>query len=183
MHQNDILRKNLSEAFIAVLDETFVNVQGVYLDKNTSLLETLETITAEEASIPVSESGASISGHIEHVRFYLSVIKDSMRGVEIGKIDWQLSWLVNSVTEAQWEELRKDLRKAYLEVRALIEGFENCEGEGDIWDSLAVISHTSYHLGAIRPALFAVRTGSFHAKPETPSMHSLMTKSRNQICQ
>ncbi len=168
MPQNDILRNNLREAFIAVLDETFVNVQGFYLDKNTSLLETLEGITAEEASIPVSESGASIAGHIEHVRFYLNVIIDSMRGVEIGKIDWQLSWLVNFVTEAQWEELHKDLRKAYLEVRTLIEGFENWEGEGDIWDSLAVISHTSYHLGAVRLALFTVRAGGFHVKLQSP---------------
>ena len=164
MPEKDILRKNLREAFIAVLDETFVNVQGIYLDKNTSLIETLEGISAEEASIPVSESGASIAGHVEHVRFYLAVLIDSMRGVEIGKIDWQLSWLVNAVTEAQWQELRKDLRKAYLEAKNLIEGFENWEGEQDVWDSLAVISHTSYHLGAIRLALFGVRTGAFHVK-------------------
>ena len=169
MPQNDILKNNLKVAFIAVLDETFVKVQGVYLDKNTSLLESLEGITAEEASIPVSESGASIAGHVEHVRFYINVLMDSMRGVEVGKIDWQLSWLVNSITEAQWEELRKDLRKAYLEVRVLIEGLETWEGEEDIWDSLAVISHTSYHLGAIRLALFGVRTGAFHAKLDIPT--------------
>ncbi len=168
MPENDILRKNLREAFIAVLDETFVSVQGVYLDKNTSLLETLEGITSDEASIPISESGASIAGHVDHARFYLNVLMDSMRGIEIEKIDWQLSWLVNSVTEEKWQKLRKDLQKGYLEVRALIEGFANWEGDEDIWGSLAVISHTSYHLGAIRLALFAVRSGGFHARLETP---------------
>ena len=33
-----------------LLDETFERVHGIYLDKGTSLLETLATITAEEAS-------------------------------------------------------------------------------------------------------------------------------------
>ena len=36
-----------------VLDEAFVTHHGIFLDEGTSLFETLETITAEEASIPV----------------------------------------------------------------------------------------------------------------------------------
>ncbi len=37
-----------------MFDETFEQVQGMYLDKGTSLFETLATVTAEEASRPVS---------------------------------------------------------------------------------------------------------------------------------
>ena len=36
---------------LRLLNETFDNVQGYYLDKGTSLFETLATISAEEASI------------------------------------------------------------------------------------------------------------------------------------
>lgn len=42
-----------------LLDETFDNVHGIYLDKDTSLFRTLETVSAQEASIPVGGKCAS----------------------------------------------------------------------------------------------------------------------------
>jgi hypothetical protein len=54
-----------SEHFIAalrrLLDETFDNVQGDYLDRGTSLFETLAGISAVEASIPVGGKCASLA--------------------------------------------------------------------------------------------------------------------------
>jgi hypothetical protein len=44
-----------------LLSETFEKTQGIYLDRGTSLLETMETISAEQASRPVSAKGASIN--------------------------------------------------------------------------------------------------------------------------
>ena len=165
MKEANVLREHIKEAILALLEETFVKVQGVYLDKNTSLLETLATITAEEASLPVSESGASIAGHVEHVRFYLEVITRSLRGEEVGKVDWQQSWLVHTVTREQWDALCTVLQEAYQEVRTLVEGFDTWEREEDVWDSMAVIVHTAYHLGAIRLALHGVRSGYFGVTP------------------
>lgn len=40
-----------SELF-PLVEETFERIHGIYLDKGTSLFETLDTITAEEASRP-----------------------------------------------------------------------------------------------------------------------------------
>ncbi len=149
---------NLRQTVSDLLDETFEKVHGYYLDKYTSLLETLEPITAAEASVPVSESGAGIAGHVEHVRFYLAVLADHIHGKDASNIDWEQSWLVNTVTADEWDALRSRLRGAYKEVRGLIEGFDTWEGENDVSGALAVIVHTAYHLGAIRLGLFQVQS-------------------------
>ncbi len=61
------------ETVLELLDETFDNVHGIYLDKGTSLFETLATVSAEEASRPVSSRCASLSAQVAHVAFYLDM--------------------------------------------------------------------------------------------------------------
>ncbi len=50
--------------FFDILDETFVTHHGIFLDKNTSLFQTLATITADEASRPVGGKCASLAAHL-----------------------------------------------------------------------------------------------------------------------
>jgi hypothetical protein len=85
-----------------LLEETFERVQGIYLDKGTSLFETLATVSAEEASRPASATCASIAAQVEHVRFYLEVIERYMRGETVGQVDWPASWRLTSVTPEEW---------------------------------------------------------------------------------
>src|SRR6476619_4875759 len=94
-----------------ILDETFEHVHGIYLDKGTSLFETLATITAEEASRPVSATCASIAAQVEHVRFYLDVLERYIQSQEVGKIDWQESWKLKTVKAAEWDALRQRLKE------------------------------------------------------------------------
>ena len=54
----------------ALLQETFEKVEGIYLDRGTSLFETLASVTAVEASRPITETGTSICAQVDHVRFY-----------------------------------------------------------------------------------------------------------------
>jgi hypothetical protein len=140
-----------------LLDETFQNVHGIYLDGGTSLFETLETVSAEEASRPVSHKCASIAGQVEHVRFYLEVLEKYMRGEAVGKVDWQASWYLKTVTDSDWEALKGRLRDQYGGLLALIKSFDTWDGENDIAGSLAVLVHTAYHLGEIRQALCTVK--------------------------
>lgn len=44
--------EHFTQALLELLDEAFDNVQGYFLDKGTSMFETLATVTAAEASIP-----------------------------------------------------------------------------------------------------------------------------------
>ena len=72
--------------------ETFERHHGIYLDKGTSFFETLESISAADASRPVSAQCASIAAHIEHVCFYLDLLEGDMRGEEVDQVDWQEIW-------------------------------------------------------------------------------------------
>ncbi len=140
-----------------VLDETFEQVQGIYLDKGTSLFETLETVSAEQASRPVSAECASIAAQVEHVRFYLEVLERVIQKKPVGKIDWQESWKLEKVKPEEWEALKGRLREAHESVLKVMKSLDSWEGEDDIGGSLAILAHTAYHLGEIRQALCVVR--------------------------
>lgn len=141
----------------AVLDETFERVNGMYLDKGTSLFETLATVTADEASQPIARQCASIAAQVNHVRYYLEVLSGYMRQEPPESVDWPASWQVTTVSSAEWEDLRQRLYAAYQQVRALFESFEAWDGEEDISGALAIVVHTAYHLGEIRQGLGVLR--------------------------
>ncbi len=154
---NPTIRDQFTETLNALLDETFEHVHGIYLDRGTSLFETLETITAAEASRPVSARCSSIAGQVAHVRFYLQVLQDYIQHKPLGKVDWQASWRVQSVTPAEWDDLRGQLRASYESVRALVRSIEDWTGENELGGALAIVVHTAYHLGEIRQATCVIK--------------------------
>ena len=141
----------------AVLDETFEHVSGIYLDKGTSLFETLATVTADEASRPISAQCASIAAQVNHVRYYLDVLSGYMREQPPASVDWAASWHVTSVSPAEWDELRQGLREAYGQVRSLCESIEAWDEGEHLAGALAIVVHTAYHLGEIRQGLGVLR--------------------------
>jgi len=143
-----------------LLDETFEHTKGIFLDRNTSLFETLDTISAEEASRPVSNTSPSIAGKVEHIRFYLRVLESCIQKKEIGKIDWKESWQLKEVTPQEWGALKTELKQTYQDVLKTMKSLEIWEGEDDIGASLGILTHTAYHLGAIRQALRVIRSKS-----------------------
>jgi hypothetical protein len=152
-----IPNERFTNELLDLLRETFEDVQGIYLDRGTSLFETLDTISAEEASRPVSAECASIAAQVEHVRFYLEVLERVIQKQPVGKIDWQESWQLEKVTPEEWEALKGRLREAHESVLTVLKSHESWEGEDDIGGSLAILAHTAYHLGEIRQALCVVR--------------------------
>jgi hypothetical protein len=152
------IAERFRQEIFEVLHETFEQVHGIYLDKGTSLFETLDTISAEVASRPVSADCATIAAQVEHVRFYLDVLYGHMSGNSPGKVDWGEIWrMVSAVTPDEWEASRARLKASYERVLALMQGFEGWDGENDIAGALAVLVHTAYHLGEIRQALCTVK--------------------------
>ncbi|SYZ74761.1 conserved hypothetical protein [Candidatus Zixiibacteriota bacterium] len=151
---SDFFLKNL----MAFLEETFDRVEGIYLDRGTSLFETLQNLSAQQVSLPIAPGGTTIAAHTEHIRFYLRVIADFMRAKSYEKIDWRDSWKIQIVTEPQWRELLRQLRDAHRDVVSVIKGFDNWNEEHRLGGALAVVAHTAYHLGAIRQILRAIKT-------------------------
>ena len=60
-------QESFSKELLIIWEETFETHHGVYLDKGTSLFETLDQISAREASIPVGNRCATIAAQEEHV--------------------------------------------------------------------------------------------------------------------
>ena len=75
-----------------LLDETFDNVHGAYLDKGSSLFETLATISAAEASVPVGGRCATLAAQVKHVAFYLDVLEQVVRTQQFERQDWGKIW-------------------------------------------------------------------------------------------
>ena len=153
--------RRFKKSLFRCLEETFSNVQGIYLDKGTTLFETLEGVSAAEASQAISANSATIAAQVEHLRFYLDVIDDYLRTGEEKTNNWREIWeTVHSVTPEEWEATKLRLRQSHERVMATLESLEQWDGKYDIAGGLSVLAHTAYHLGGIRQTLGAVRAGA-----------------------
>lgn len=153
-----IQTEHFANALYTLLDETFDNVQGIYLDKGTSMFETLSTISAAEASIPVGGQCATLAAQVKHVAFYLDVLEKNVRTQQYERQDWGKIWRETSaVTAEEWEELKTALRESYNRIKTLISDTAVWPSERHIGGAIATIVHTAYHLGEIRQALCTLK--------------------------
>ncbi len=143
-------------AIIEILDETFDTHHGLYLDRGTSLFETLATVTAAEASIPVSASCASIAAQVNHVTYYLDVLNGDLSGNEPASVDWTQAWTIGPVNDEEWTTLIGHLRAAANETTALLESTQEWS-EDAAYGAVSIAVHTAYHLGEIRQALCTIQ--------------------------
>jgi hypothetical protein len=144
------------QALLEVLEEIFENVHGYMLDKGTSFFETLARVSAEEASIPVSSQSASIAAQVNHTRFYIDGLLDVVRTGEYVKLDWDSSWQVGPVDDAEWQNLIERLRTAYDQLQEFARGFDKWDAM-TIGGAFALVGHCAYHLGEVRQGLGVVR--------------------------
>jgi hypothetical protein len=146
--------KDFTQNLFQLMEETFEpKHHGIYLDEGTSLFETLETVSAQEASIPVGGKCASLAAQVAHVIFYMEALERYVVHHDTGRVDWGEIWrTVEKVTPEAWEESKGKLQETYRRISNLFR--ENAEwGEDSIGGSLAIVIHTAYHLGEIRQAL------------------------------
>ncbi|MCG3206725.1 MAG: hypothetical protein FOGNACKC_00324 [Anaerolineae bacterium] len=145
-------------ALYGLLDETFDNVHGYYLDKGTSMFETLATISAAEASVPVGGKCATLAAQVKHVAFYLDVLENALRTQKYERQDWGKIWRdTSAVTPEEWDALKAELRESYNRVKTYIGDTTEWSGERQIGGIMAIIAHTAYHLGEIRQALCSLK--------------------------
>jgi hypothetical protein len=141
-----------------LMEETFESKHhGIYLDKGTSLLETLETVSAQEASIPVGGKCASLAAQVAHIIFFIeSFERYALQGDDSPR-DWGYIWrTVEKVTPEEWDEYKRKLKESYLRMDKLFR--ENPTwNEDTIGGALSILVHTAYHLGEIRQALCTLK--------------------------
>jgi hypothetical protein len=155
---NKIDQELITQNLFDILDEAFVTHHGVFLDRGTSLFETLETITAAEASIPVGGKCATLAAQVAHVIFYLEVVEDYILNKERHNVDWGEIWRrVNKVSTEEWTAYQDQLKETYQRVISMLKNLEDWNDDRPIGGALAIAIHTAYHLGEIRQAMCVVK--------------------------
>lgn len=143
---------------LEILDETFGQHHGIFLDEGTSLFQTLEAYDAITASIPVGGKCASIAAQVAHVTFYLQVLERYILTGASEDEDWGEIWrTVREVTPAKWAALRQELQQTYGRLLAELEDDATWNRENAFPGALAILAHTAYHLGEIRQALCVLK--------------------------
>jgi hypothetical protein len=145
-----IQRDDFLKDVLFILAETFEGSpdgQGsAYLDRGIGIFPTLAKLSAEDVS---RYSGATtIAAHTEHAKFYLDRLCELMNG-KTEKVNWEQSWLIETVNETEWNHLREGMRKSYENVLHCFAGIETWN-QDNIGEAIAIIAHSAYHLGAIR---------------------------------
>ena len=103
------------------------------------------------ASQSLKSGNATVAAHCNHVFFLLQVVEKYLRGKDFKtkREDWEDNWHVTTVSEAEWNLIRKSLRDSYDQLISSIEAVDNWSEES-LADSLIVLVHSAYHLGEIR---------------------------------
>lgn len=151
-----IAKAHFLEAFMTLMVETFENGRAGYLDRGTSIFETLATLTGEEASRPVSADCATIAAHVAHMTVALNFSVHLFRGERL-QVNWGEIWqTVREVSDEEWQASQTSLRENYA---AFCEVAKTAQWESahEIEGALEVIAHNAYHLGEIRHALCTIK--------------------------
>ncbi len=150
-----IAEKDFTGSLFLILKETFEGpppkTSSAFLDQGCGLFQTVEGLTAGDASRAARPGGTTVAAHCAHVKFYLDVLHAYMRGSDT-QADWRQSWLVRTVSPEEWESLKREVRAAYETVSEALRSVEDW-GERTVGAGVAVVAHTAYHLGAIRQIL------------------------------
>ena len=124
---------------------TYVLNQG-----DAGLLASLDRLSAAAASAP-HDGGGSIAAHTDHLRYGLSLLNRWASGdpPPWPDTDWTASWRKTVASEAEWRELRDELRR---EADAWAVALRTPRDVTDVqagW-MMGSVAHLAYHLGAIR---------------------------------
>ena len=148
--KNTINKEHFLNDVLFILRETFQGSpegQGsAYLDRGVGIFATLEKLSAADVSREIG--GTTIAAHTEHAKFYLDRICEFING-RTEKVNWEQSWLIETVNETEWNFLRDGMQKSYESVLRCFAEIETWN-EDNIGSAVAIIAHTAYHLGAIR---------------------------------
>ena len=147
---SDIPVINFVETVAYLLREAFEGAPegqpNAFLDRGVGFFSTLAEVSAESASRDFD--GTTIAAQTEHAKFYLDRICEFIH-VQTDAVNWEQSWLIETVDDEEWEALQGSVRKAYANTL-------KCLAEEREWSTMQVgmamgmIAHTAYHLGAIR---------------------------------
>lgn len=120
--------------------------EQVFLDFDAGIFRTLGKLTAEQASREINSN--TIAAHAEHARFYIELL-DNYLNKDFRIFDFKQSWRIKTVNEDEWDVLRENMSKIYRKVTETLQKTDEW-GLDAITVAMGIVSHTIYHLAAIR---------------------------------
>ena len=148
--ENAISKQHFVGSVAYLLRETFEGSPegqpSAYLDRGIGFFNTLDGLSATDASREFA--GTTIAAQTEHAKFYLDRLCEFIDG-RTERVNWEDSWLIETVSDAEWDALRQTVRTSY-------ESLLRCLASVDEWTedrtgmAIGMVAHTAYHLGAIR---------------------------------
>jgi len=149
--RTDDSARTLAHLFSELVDGVTSGRGGFMLNTGDSgMLRSLDKLSAADASHSTN-GGATIAAHTQHVRYGLSLMNEwgSNGGNPFANAKWDDAWKISSVTDAQWNEIKKgfgDEARRWLDVLKTPRDVAGIEFTGMV----SSIAHLAYHLGAIR---------------------------------
>jgi enamine deaminase RidA (YjgF/YER057c/UK114 family) len=148
--KNQITKEHFLEGVAYLLLETFEGSPegkgSAYLDRGVGIFNTLEKLSADEASYEFH--GTTIAAQTEHAKYYLDRICEFIQG-RTERVNWDDSWLIETVNAAEWDALRESVKKSYENTLRSIATVETWD-DTNLGMAVGMVVHTAYHLGAIR---------------------------------
>jgi len=148
--KNSIVAAEFVDSVAYLLRETFEGSPegqpSAYLDRGVGIFATLGSHSAEAASAEFH--GTTIAAHTEHAKFYLDRLCEFING-RTKSVNWEDSWLIETVNETEWDGLRESVRNAYESTLRCLAGVKEWNGP-KLGMAIGMVAHTAYHLGAIR---------------------------------
>lgn len=143
----DIAEELFAEAYLGAVEKWtwFVNP-----GPEGGLFGTIDGLTAREASTPAAPGGRSVAAHVEHLRWSLANANGVARG-EPWNEDWSESWRVQTVSQAEWDRLRADIRREFDTLRRALQSKQGMPDDLQMLTGVCSLApHAAYHLGAIK---------------------------------
>jgi len=104
-----------------LLDGTGSSESWVLNPNDRGLLNSLDSLSAEDASRMPDSGGSSIDAHADHLRYAFELLNAWSRGSDAFKsADYTTSWTRTTVSAAEWAERRAALRRKAYEWRTAI---------------------------------------------------------------
>ena len=72
-------------------------------------------------------------------------------------MDWKQGWMVQTVTEPEWEKLLEELKLEYHNLQNNMPANPDLNDKMFVTSGVALVAHAAYHLGAIRQMINGTR--------------------------
>lgn len=156
MDKNHIRTSHFIEGVAYLLHETFEGSpegqMSAFLDHGVGVFSTIEKLSADEASREINLM--TVAAQTEHAKFYLDRLCEFLKG-KTGRVNWEDSWLIETVNENEWNGLRQSVRTSYENTLLTLRSLEELN-EMQVGMAMSLVAHPAYHLGAIRQIAKAV---------------------------